>query len=359
MQTFSGESREEQVRRVYVSYDVEEFFVSSSKLPADITLHEVGPRDGLQNEHSIVSTEVKLRLIQSLIEAGLTYIEAGAFVSPKWVPQMADTTSVFESLSGLVNTKTTTSSAEGSFEGRRSRSNSMAPSLVLAALTPNMKGFENAVSANVSEIAVFTACSEKFCLRNINRGIQDSLEVYRNVCSSAIKKNIRVRGYVSCAWGCPYEGEIPTHRVLEIVKELLGMGCYEVALGDTIGVATPTSTHALLAAVFQPSEDIPVDRIAVHFHDTSGMALRNILVALQFGVHSLDASISGLGGCPYAGGAASGNVATEKVAHLLQSELLISCGLNESKLWDAVHLVNTEIKTSCSFAGDGDASCDE
>ncbi|MGE0094712.1 MAG: hydroxymethylglutaryl-CoA lyase [Alphaproteobacteria bacterium] len=258
------------------------------RLPKSVKLVDVGPRDGLQNEAKSVPAQAKIAFIERLAEAGIPSVEAGAFVSPKWVPQMADTAQV---LAGL-----------------KRKSGTSYPVLV-----PNMKGFEAAVAANVEEIAVFGAASESFSQKNINCSIAESLERFAPVVAAAKDKRIRVRGYVSCVLGCPYEGEIAAQAVADVAAKLYAMGCYEVSLGDTIGVGTPAKAQAMLDAV---AVRVPVEHLAVHFHDTYGQALANILACLERGVSVADASTAGLGGCPYAKGA-SGNVATEDVLYML------------------------------------------
>lgn len=257
-------------------------------LPAQVRIVEVGPRDGLQNEPGIVPTPVKIGLIDRLSECGLRTIEAGAFVSAGWVPQMADSAQV---LAGI----------------RRH------PGVAYPVLVPNMKGFEAALAAGAGEVAVFTAASETFSRRNINCSIEGSLARFAPVCEAARAEGVRVRGYVSCVAGCPYEGAVPPRSVASVARRLLELGCYEISLGDTIGVGTPRAIQAMLGAV---SEQVPLARLAVHFHDTYGQALANIYAALQFGIAVVDSSVSGLGGCPYARGA-TGNVATEDVVYLM------------------------------------------
>jgi hydroxymethylglutaryl-CoA lyase len=256
--------------------------------PTRVKLVEVGPRDGLQNEAQFVSTAMKLELIDRLGACGLATIEATAFVSPKWVPQMTDSAEVMR---GLVR-----------------RAGVSYPVLV-----PNMKGFESALAAGAQEIAVFGAASEAFSQKNINCSITESLDRFRPVVAAAQAVNVNVRGYVSCVIGCPYQGAVAPSAVAEVAAELHGMGCYEISLGDTIGVGTPDATRAMLVAVAQR---VPIDRIAGHFHDTYGMAIANIAAALEMGVATFDSSVAGLGGCPYAAGA-SGNVATEDVVYLM------------------------------------------
>ncbi|MGP1254586.1 MAG: hydroxymethylglutaryl-CoA lyase [Kiloniellales bacterium] len=254
-----------------------------------IRIVEVGPRDGLQNEKALVPTEVKVELIERLAAAGLPAVEAGAFVSPKWVPQMADTAEVLAAL--------------------RRR-----PGTAYPVLVPNEKGLARALDSGVEEIAVFGAASESFSQRNINCSIAESLERFRPVCEGALAAGLRVRGYVSCVLGCPYEGAVAPGRVAEVSAALAEMGCYEVSLGDTIGVGTAGKARALIRRV---AEALPRERLAVHFHDTYGQALANILACLEEGITTVDSSVAGLGGCPYAKGA-SGNVATEDLLYLLE-----------------------------------------
>jgi hydroxymethylglutaryl-CoA lyase len=251
-------------------------------------IFEVGPRDGLQNESGVVPVQAKVQLIEALAAAGLRHIECGSFVSPKWVPQMADTASVFTQLHRI-------------------------PGVTYSALVPNLTGLLDAVRCRVREIAVFASASETFSHRNINCGISESLSRLSAVAHEAISQNIRVRGYVSCVLGCPYEGAVPLESVTKVASALASMGCYEISLGDTIGVGTPNDAQAMLKAV---SQAVPARHLAVHFHDTWGQALANILAVLETGIATIDSSVSGLGGCPYAKGA-SGNVATEDVVYML------------------------------------------
>jgi hydroxymethylglutaryl-CoA lyase len=253
-----------------------------------VRIVEVGPRDGLQNEPHELPTEVKLELIERLAAAGLPSVEATAFVSPKWVPQMADHTEVLERI-------------------RRK------PGVSYPVLTPNLKGFEAARAAGATEVAIFGAASEAFSRRNINCSIAESLERFRPVAEAAKKNDVKVRGYVSCVLGCPYEGEVSPRQVAGVAGDLYDMGCYEVSLGDTIGTGTPGKTKAMIEAC---TERIPVEKLAGHYHDTYGQALANIYASLELGVRTFDASVAGLGGCPYAAGA-SGNVATEDVVYML------------------------------------------
>lgn len=257
-------------------------------LPRSVTLYEVGPRDGLQNEAQLVPTDVKIALIDRLTAAGLRQIEATSFVSPKWVPQMGDNAAV---MAGI----------------RR------APGVAYPVLTPNLKGAEAALAAGAATWAIFTAASETFTERNINCSIAESIERFRPVMALARANGIAVRGYVSCVVGCPYEGAIAPAKVAEVTKALFDLGVYEVSLGDTIGVGTPNRVAAMLAAVLPVA---PASRLAIHCHDTYGQALANIHEALRHGLSIVDSSVAGLGGCPYARGAA-GNVATEDVLYML------------------------------------------
>jgi hydroxymethylglutaryl-CoA lyase len=265
---------------------------------------EVGPRDGLQNEPGEVPTAVKVELIERLAEAGLPAVEATAFVSPKWIPQMADHTEVMERLHRK-------------------------PGVSYPVLTPNLKGFEAARAAGATEVAIFGAASEAFSRKNINCSIAESLDRFRPVVSEARKSDIKVRGYVSCVLGCPYEGDIAPEKVAEVAGALYDMGCYEVSLGDTIGTGTPGKTKAMIEAC---ARRVPLERLAGHYHDTYGQALANIYASLEMGVATFDASVAGLGGCPYAAGA-SGNVATEDVIYMLNG-LGIRTGVDLDRLVD-------------------------
>ncbi|ANW25982.1 hydroxymethylglutaryl-CoA lyase [Vibrio coralliilyticus] len=277
---------------------------TTSLLPESVKIVEVGPRDGLQNEQA-VSTEAKVALINQLSSCGLTHIEAGSFVSPKWVPQMADSLEVMSKIT-------------------------RAPNVTYAALTPNIRGFEQALDANANEVAVFTSSSEGFCQKNINCSIEESLERFLPVVAQAKDKGIPVRGYLSCIVDCPYDGPTEPSQVAKVAQALLDLGCYEVSLGDTIGTGTPVRVANMLNAVF---ERVPSQQVAVHFHDTWGQALANIYQALQMGVRVVDSSVAGLGGCPYAAGA-SGNVATEDVVYLCQG-LGIETGVDLNRLAQA------------------------
>ncbi|MBS1766458.1 MAG: hydroxymethylglutaryl-CoA lyase [Acidobacteria bacterium] len=272
--------------------------------PSRVTLVDVGARDGLQNESVQVATADKLRLIHGLAEAGLPVVEATSFVSPKWVPQMADAAEV---MAGLVRKA-----------GVR-----------YPVLTPNLKGFEAAVDAGAGEVAVFAAASESFSHRNINCSIAESLERFAPVMEAAKAKGVPVRGYVSCVLGCPYEGEIAPSAVAKVASELHRMGCFEISLGDTIGTGTPRRAQAMVEAV---AKEVPLAKLAAHFHDTYGQALANLHAVLELGLATVDSSVAGLGGCPYAKGA-SGNVATEDVVYMLQG-MGIETGVDLGRLVD-------------------------
>ena len=259
------------------------------RIPVDsVKVVEVGPRDGLQNEKVTVPAEAKVEYITALADAGLKVIEAGAFVSPKWVPQMADTAEVYANIP-------------------------KDPGVEYPVLVPNMKGLERAIEAGVKSIAIFTAASDTFNKRNINMSIDESFENYAPVALRARSEGMKVRGYVSTAFGCPYEGEVPPEKVLEVSARLLDLGCYEVSVGDTIGVGTPMQVQGVIGILLQV---VPSQRLAMHFHDTRGTALANTLASLEMGVATFDASSGGLGGCPYAPGA-SGNLATEDLIYML------------------------------------------
>eukprot|EP01132_Coremiostelium_polycephalum_P008626 gene8626-10616_t len=272
--------------------------------PEYVKIVEVGPRDGLQNEKQIVDTKDKITLINKLAQTGLSVVEATSFVSPKWVPQMADCRDVLKGINPV-------------------------PGVSFPSLTPNIQGFKAAYEAGAKEVAVFAAASETFSKKNINASIEESLARYKEVCDAAKEKGVKVRGYVSCVLGCPYENQVSLSKVVEVSRRLYDYGCYEISLGDTIGIGTPGATFKMLQAV---SQAIPISSIAVHFHDTYGQALANILTSLQFGVSVVDSSVSGLGGCPYAKGA-SGNVATEDVLYMMK-DLGIDCKVDMEKIMD-------------------------
>jgi hydroxymethylglutaryl-CoA lyase len=282
-------------------------------LPARVTLVEVGPRDGLQNEAAVIATSDKIAFVNRLSDASLPVIEVTAFVSPKWVPQMADAADVAVGIE------------------RR-------PSTRYTALVPNLAGLDRAQAAGITEVAIFAAASESFSRRNINQSIAQSLETYRTVCDRAAALGIRVRAYLSTAFGCPIEGEVPAARVAEVASALIGMGAFEVAVSDTIGVAHPGQVPRVVAAV---AERVPLERMALHFHDTRGTALANVLAALQLGVATFDASAGGLGGCPYAPGA-TGNLATEDLMYMLDG-LEIETGVDLSALLEASRFMESRI----------------
>jgi hydroxymethylglutaryl-CoA lyase len=276
-----------------------------------VKIVEVGPRDGLQNEKQAISTAVKVELIERLAKAGLRTIEATSFVSPKWVPQMGDHTQLMSALSRY-------------------------PDVSYSVLTPNLKGFEGAVQAGATEVAVFAAASEAFSAKNTNCTISESFDRFAPVLQGARSRNIKVRGYVTCVVGCPYEGNVDPRRVSEVANRLFDMGCYEVSLGDTIGVGTPASVLKMLEVV---SRRVPISALAGHYHDTYGTALMNIYASYQFGLRVFDSSVSGLGGCPYAKGA-TGNVATEDVVYLMNN-LGAQTGVDLDRLIDASAWIST------------------
>jgi hydroxymethylglutaryl-CoA lyase len=271
-------------------------------LPNKVKIVEVGPRDGLQNEKQVVPTEIKIELINRLADAGMRVIEATSFVSPKWVPQMADNAAVMQGIK------------------RQSAT-------VYPVLTPNLQGFDAAILAGAKEVAIFGAASESFSRKNINCSIAESLKRFEPILSVASSLEIKVRGYVSCVVGCPYEGAIDPEKTAEVARTLFDMGCYEVSLGDTIGVGNPASISRMIEAC---AKKVPIELLAGHYHDTYGMAIANIYASLQLGMAAFDSSIAGLGGCPYAKGA-SGNVATEDVVYLLHG-LGIETGIDLAKL---------------------------
>jgi hydroxymethylglutaryl-CoA lyase len=288
--------------------------------PSLVRIVEVGPRDGLQNEQQPISTADKIELIQRLVQAGISHIEAGSFVSPKWVPQMADSLAVMQGITRKESVR-------------------------YAALTPNKRGFDQAIEAQANEVAIFAAASESFSQKNINCSIAESLQRFEEIMMAAKTKNIPVRGYVSCILGCPYEGPITEEnakshfaKVKQVTQKLLEMGCYEVSLGDTIGTGTPKFSEQLLQILL---ESIPRHQLAVHFHDTYGQALSNILVALQNGITTIDASVAGLGGCPYAEGAA-GNIATEDVLYMLEG-MNIKTGIELNSLINIGHWISQKL----------------
>lgn len=279
-------------------------------LPAEVKIVEVGPRDGLQNEKQFIATDTKVELINSLSDCGLRVIEATSFVSPKWVPQLADANAVMS----LIDRKNDVS---------------------YPVLTPNLKGFEAALEVDAKEIAIFSAASESFSQKNINCSIAESLHRFEPIMESAKNHNIKVRGYVSCVLGCPYEGDVAMDKVSEVAKELFTLGCYEISLGDTIGTGTPGRARDMVETV---AREIPIDNLAAHFHDTYGQALANLYAVLEIGIRTIDSSVAGLGGCPYANGA-SGNVASEDVVYMLHG-LGINTGVDLEKLVHAGKMIS-------------------
>jgi hydroxymethylglutaryl-CoA lyase len=279
-------------------------------LPKFVKIVEVGPRDGLQNETIIIPADVKIAFINLLSETGLPVIEATSFVSPKWIPQLADQKEVFVGIKKK-------------------------PTISYPVLVPNLAGLKNAIAVGVQEIAVFTTPSEQFSQRNTNCSVQTSLNNISEIITVCQNHKIRVRAYISCVMGCPYQGDMQVRDVVELAIKLMAMGCDEISLGDTIGVGTPGKTQQLLKAIIQI---IPPEKLAVHFHDTYGQALVNIYVALENGIHIIDSAVAGLGGCPYAKGA-SGNVATEEVVYMLNG-LGIQTHVDLAKLIKAGRFIN-------------------
>jgi hydroxymethylglutaryl-CoA lyase len=279
------------------------------KYPAYVKLVDVSPRDGLQNEKGSVPTDVKVELVDRLSEAGLRAVEAGSFVSPKWVPQMADSAEVMARI-------------------RRK------PGVAYPVLVPNMQGLEAAIAAGAAEIAGFAAATEAFSKRNTNCTIAESMQRQAQVCKAALDAGVRVRGYISVVLGCPYEGDVKPRAVADVARQLRDMGCYEISLGDTIGTGTPARAQRLVDAI---TRDMPVSMLAGHFHDTYGQALANILAVMEQGVAVFDSSVAGLGGCPYAKGA-TGNVATEDVLYMLNG-LEIETGIDMDQLLDAAQFI--------------------
>ncbi len=296
---------------------------ATNKYPEKVTIVEMGARDGLQNER-VVSTNAKINLIEQLSETGLSHIEVGSFVSPKWVPQMADSKAVME---------------------RMIRE----PNVIYSALTPNLQGFEKAMESGVDQVAIFTSASEGFCQNNINCSISESLERFAPIMEQAKQQNIPVRGYLSCVVDCPYDGPTSPEQVASVAKDLLDLGCYEISLGDTIGTGTPQRVSNMIQAVHK---QIPISQLAVHFHDTWGQALANIHQAITMGITVIDTSVAGLGGCPYAKGA-SGNVATEDVLYMCQG-LGIETGVDLNKVaqagWAICKTLNKQPSSKVSLA---------
>lgn len=279
----------------------------------DVTIFEVGPRDGLQNESDFIDTDIKISLINMLSVTGLQKIEVTSFVSPKWVPQLADSSEVMNKIERAAN-------------------------VIYSALTPNMRGMTDAIKASVDEVAIFAAASESFSQKNINCSIEESLERFKPVMELAREHQIPVRGYVSCVTHCPYEGRVPVDQTVKLSEQMLEMGCYEISLGDTIGKAEPEDFKNLLNS-FKGS--IVPEKLALHCHDTYGHALANIKAGLDYGIRTFDSAIGGLGGCPYAEGA-TGNVSTEKVVALLD-DLGFESGVNIQKLNQAVNFIKSEL----------------
>ena len=283
--------------------------------PTQVRLVEMSPRDGLQNEPGpVIDTAIKTGLIDRLADCGLNHIESASFVSPKWVPQMGDAADVMAGIKRKAGVR-------------------------YSVLTPNLRGFENALAAGVDEVAVFGAASESFSQKNINCSIAESLERFLPVMEAAKQHHIPVRGYVSTVLGCPYEGDIPPEQVAKVAKALAELGCYEISLGDTIGVGTPLKAKRMLEAV---AAAVPIEKLAAHFHDTYGQALANLYAVLEEGISVIDASVAGLGGCPYAKGA-SGNVATEDVLYLLNG-LGIKTGVDLNKLVTTGEWISEQLK---------------
>jgi hydroxymethylglutaryl-CoA lyase len=284
------------------------------QLPDTVSIYEVGPRDGLQNEAVTIGTVRKLRLIEALVEAGLTRIEVTSFVSAHWIPQLADA----DRLADLLTPR----------EG-----------VTFSALCPNARGLARARVADVREVAVFLSASETHNRRNINKSIGQALAVFRELIPQALGYGMRVRSYVSTAWGCPYEGAIDPEQVLRLSRELIELGCYEVSLGDTIGVGTPLQTKRILKLLLA---ELPANKLAMHMHDTRGQALSNVLVGMELGIRTFDAAIGGLGGCPYAPGA-SGNLATEDLVYMLHN-MGIHTGVDPEQLWEAGRVAEAVVR---------------
>ncbi|MDX2426825.1 MAG: hydroxymethylglutaryl-CoA lyase [Cycloclasticus sp.] len=285
----------------------------SKNYPEAVRIIDVSPRDGLQNIKAEVSTAVKLALINKLCDAGLKDIEVSSFVSPKWIPQMADAADVLSGLTARDDTR-------------------------YIVLTPNLQGFDRALDSGAKEVAVFAAASETFSQKNTNCTIEESLKRFEPLMQKAADNGIRVRGYTSCVLGCPYEGDVSVKEVVRVTKTLMEMGCYEVSLGDTIGIGTPVKAQEMIEAVLA---EVAADKLALHFHDTRGQALANIFACLEYGISNIDASVAGLGGCPYAKGA-SGNVSTEDVVYMLHG-MGIKTGIDLQKLAAAGHYITDQL----------------
>jgi len=283
-------------------------------LPTDVEIYEVGPRDGLQNEKSIIPTETKVAMIERLVDAGIKRIEITSFVNPRWIPALAD-------------------HAEVASQIKRK------PGVRYSALVPNMRGLDGASRAGMDEVAIFMAATQSHNRKNINKSTEQALETYAEVVKEARDRGMRVRGYVSCVYGCPYEGEVSVEQVMDVAHRLLDLGIYELSLGDTIGVGTPRQVGYILSTLLDAG--IRRDQLGVHFHDTRGAALANITVALQLGIRIIDSALGGLGGCPYAPGA-SGNVATEDVAYMLEG-MGIEAGVDLDKLVPVSVMLQTQL----------------
>jgi hydroxymethylglutaryl-CoA lyase len=284
------------------------------QLPDRVSVYEVGPRDGLQNEAVTIGTVRKLRLVEALVASGLERIEITSFVSPHWIPQLADA----DRLADLLAQR---------------------PNVRFSALCPNARGLARARVADLHEVAVFLSASEAHNKRNINKSIEQALKVFREMIPQALAYDMKVRGYVSTVWGCPYEGEVDPGRALYLARTLLELGCYEVSLGDTIGVGTPLQTKRILKLLLS---ELPVNKLAMHMHDTRGQALANVLVGLDLGIRTFDAAIGGLGGCPYAPGA-SGNLATEDLVYMLH-HMGVQTGIDPEKLWEAGRVAEAVVR---------------
>jgi len=281
------------------------------ELPPDVTMYEVGPRDGLQNESRMVPTDDKVKLIDALSETGLRAIEITSFVNPKWIPQLAD-------------------------GGEVSRRIARKPGLIYSALVPNRQGLDAAIASGMKEVAVFMSASETHNKKNVNKTIAQTLAAFRETVPPALAAGLRVRAYVSTVYGCPYEGAVDPAKAVELARALKALGCYQISLGDTIGVANPRQVRDVLSRVLA---EIAIPEVAVHFHDTRGTALANILVAVEMGITTVDAALGGLGGCPYAPGA-SGNVATEDVVYMLEG-MGVRTGVDLDRLVDCARLAST------------------
>jgi hydroxymethylglutaryl-CoA lyase len=298
-----------------------------ASLPKSVKIVEVGPRDGLQNEPHTIPADVKIELVDRLSQAGFPNIEAASFVSPKWVPQMATSSEVMAGIHRRAGT-------------------------IYSALVPNMKGFDAALAAGVDEVVIFAAASEAFSQKNINCSIAESIERFRDVAEAAKANKLRLRGALSCAFGCPYQGEVSAESVVDVVKRLRDLGCDEIDMADTIGVATPRHVQAIMQ---RAAEEFPIERLSGHFHDTYGQALANIYASLEVGITIFHASVAGLGGCPYAKGA-TGNVATEDVLYMMRG-LGIETGIDLDAVVDAGQFISRQLgRSAVSRAGNAIAA---